>query len=66
MDELAAQGVFLDEHAEQVGREYDSFDLVCHIAFDAPPLTRKERAEKVKKRNIFAKYGGKARAVLDA
>lgn len=66
LEELAAKGVFLDELAEQVGREYDAFDLVCHIAFDAPPLTRKERAEKVKKRNVFAKYGDKARAVLDA
>lgn len=66
LEELAAKGVFLDELAEQVGRDYDAFDLVCHIAFDAPPLTRKERAEKVKKRNVFAKYGDKARAVLDA
>ncbi len=66
LEELAAKGVFLDELAEQVGRDYDAFDLVCHIAFDAPPLTRKERAEKVKKRNVFGKYGEKARAVLDA
>jgi type I restriction enzyme R subunit len=66
LEELATKGVFLDELAEQVGRQYDTFDLVCHIAFDAPPLTRKERAEKVKKRNVFAKYGEKARAVLDA
>ena len=66
LEELAAKGVFLDELAEQVGREYDAFDLVCHVAFDAPPLTRKERAEKVKKRNVFGKYGEKARAVLDA
>jgi type I restriction enzyme R subunit len=64
--ELAAKGVFLDELAEQVGRDYDAFDLICHVAFDAPPLTRKERAEKVKKRNVFAKYGEKARAVLDS
>lgn len=66
LEELASQGVFLDELAEQVGRQYDAFDLVCHIAFDAPPLTRKERADKVKKRNVFAKYGEEARAVLDA
>ena len=65
LDELAAKGVFLEELAEQVGRDYDAFDLVCHVAFDAPPLTRKERANNVKKRNIFAKYGDKARAVLD-
>jgi len=66
IDEFANQGIFLDELAEQVGRDYDPFDLVCHIAFDQPPLTRRERAEKVKKRNIFGKYGDKARAVLEA
>ena len=66
LEELAKQGVFLDELAEQVGRDYDAFDLVCHVAFDAPPLTRKERAEKVKKRNVFSRYSDTARAVLDA
>ncbi|MFN0076286.1 MAG: EcoAI/FtnUII family type I restriction enzme subunit R [Prosthecobacter sp.] len=66
LEELATKGVFLDELAEQVGRDYDAFDLVCHVAFDAPPLTRKERADKVKKRNVFGKYGDQARAVLDA
>lgn len=66
IDELASHGVFLDELAEQVGRDYDAFDLVCHVAFDQPPLTRRERAARVKKRNVFAKYGGQTRAVLDA
>lgn len=66
VEELANHGVFLDELAEQVGRDYDAFDLVCHVAFDRPPLTRRERADKVKKRNVFAKYGGQTRAVLDA
>lgn len=66
LDELAARGVFLDELAEQVGRDYDAFDLVCHVAFDAPPLTRKERANNVKKRNVFGKYSSKARGVLEA
>ena len=66
MDELAAKGVFLDELAEQVGRDYDAFDLVCHVAFDQPPLTRRERADAVKKRHVFAKHGAEARAVLDA
>ncbi|MEO6992669.1 MAG: DEAD/DEAH box helicase family protein [Lacunisphaera sp.] len=66
LDELATQGVFLDELAEQVGREYDAFDLICHVAFDRPPLTRQERADQVIKRDVFAKYGGKARSVLDA
>ena len=66
LEELAAKGVYLDELAEQVGRDYDAFDLVCHVAFDQPPLTRRERADKVRKRNVFAAYGDQARAVLDA
>jgi type I restriction enzyme R subunit len=65
-DELATRGVFLDELAEQVGRELDAFDLICHVAFDQPPRTRRERADKVRKRNVFAKYGDKARKVLNA
>lgn len=66
LEELAEKGVFLDELAEQVGRDFDAFDLICHVAFDQAPLTRKERADKVKKRNIFAKYGDQTRAVLEA
>lgn len=66
LQELAAKGVFIDELAGQAGREFDAFDLVCHVAFDQPPLTRRERAERVKKRNVFGKYGDKARAVLEA
>ncbi len=66
VEELANQGVFLDDLAEQVGRDYDAFDLVCHIAFDQKPLTRRERADQVRKRNVFGKYGDKARAVLEA
>jgi len=66
IEELGSRGVFLEELAEQVGRDYDAFDLVCHVAFDQPPLTRRERAERVRKRNVFAKHGEKARAVLQA
>jgi type I restriction enzyme R subunit len=66
IDELSAKGVFLEELAAQVGRDVDAFDLICHVAFDAPPLTRRERAERVKKRDVFGKYGDKARAVLNA
>ena len=66
LEELAASGVFLDELADQVGRDYDAFDLVCHVAFDQPPLTRRERADQVKKRDVFGKYGDKARDVLTA
>ncbi len=49
-----------------MGKNYDLFDLICHVAFDKPPLTRKERAEKVRKRDYFTKYGEQARAVLNA
>ncbi|MDD5198984.1 MAG: DEAD/DEAH box helicase family protein [Terrimicrobiaceae bacterium] len=66
LEELASQGVFLDELAEQVGQGFDPFDLVCHIAFDRPPLTRRERADGVRKRDIFGKYETKARTVLEA
>ena len=66
LEELTAKGVFFDELAAQLGRDLDPFDLICHVAFDQPPLTRRERAEKVKKRNVFGKYGEKARAVLEA
>jgi type I restriction enzyme R subunit len=66
IDELASHGVFIDELADQVGRELDAFDLICHIAFDQPPLTRRERAENVRKRNVFGKYGDPVRAVLEA
>jgi type I restriction enzyme R subunit len=68
--ELEAQGVLLEALADEVRRTrdkvFDPFDLICHVAFDRPPLSRRERAEQVKKRDAFAKYGGKARAVLDA
>lgn len=64
--ELEEHGVLLDALAEQVGRDFDAFDLVCHVAFDQPPLTRRERAEQVKKRNYFTKYGEQARKVLEA
>ena len=70
IEELESHGVILEALAEEVakknGRDFDPFDLVCHVAFDRPPLTRKERAEQVKKRDAFAKYGDKARAVLAA
>ena len=66
IEELAAEGLPLDPIAEELGKNLDPFDLICHVAFDRKPLTRRERAENVKKRDVFAKYGGQARAVLDA
>ena len=66
IDELAAEGLFLDLLAEEVGKDFDPFDLICHVAFDQPPLTRRERAQTVRRRNVFTKYGEQARAVLEA
>jgi type I restriction enzyme, R subunit len=66
VEELANRGVFLDELADQVGNDLDAFDLICHVAFDQPPVTRRERVDRVRKRNVFAKYGENARAVLDS
>ncbi|WP_411820233.1 DEAD/DEAH box helicase family protein [Hyphococcus formosus] len=66
IDELEEHGIILANLAEEVGREIGDFDLLCHVAYDQPPLTRKERATNVKKRNYFAKYKDSARAVLEA
>lgn len=63
---LEEHGIVLDNLAEEIGKEYGDFDLICHIAYDQPPLTRKERTNNVKKRNYFTKYGEQARAVLNA
>lgn len=66
IDELAAEGLPLEPIANELDKNLDPFDLICHIAFDRKPLTRRERADNVKKRDVFAKYGPMARAVLDA
>jgi type I restriction enzyme R subunit len=64
--ELEEYGIELDKLAQEIGNDYGDFDLICHIAYDQPPLTRVERANNVKKRNYFTKYGDQARAVLEA
>lgn len=66
IEELAAEGLLLDPLAEEVGTDLDPFDLICHVAFDQPPLTRRERADNVRKRDVFTRYGAQARAVLEA
>ncbi len=66
LDELWERGVFLGALEEEVGRDLDPFDLICHVVFGQPPLTRRERAEGVKKKDVFTKYGEKARQVLAA
>lgn len=65
LNELVQHGVMLEPLAEEVGKGFDAFDLICHVAFDQPPLTRRERADQVKKRNYFTKYGDQARQVLE-
>ena len=64
--ELEEHGILLSNLAEEVGKEYGDFDLIAHIAWDMPPLTRRERADQVRKRNYFTKYGEQARAVLES
>ena len=66
LEHLKERGVFPEALAEEVGRDYDPFDLICHVAFGRPPLTRRERAENVRKRDYFMKYGPQAQAVLNA
>lgn len=66
VQELADEGLPLGTIAAELGKDLDPFDLICHIAFDRKPLTRKERANNVRKRDAFAKYGPQARAVLEA
>ena len=58
--------VRFDDLAPELGKDLDPFDLILHIAFGQKPLTRRERAQNVKKRNVFGKYGGTARQVLEA
>ncbi|MBW4481489.1 MAG: DEAD/DEAH box helicase family protein [Tildeniella torsiva UHER 1998/13D] len=65
LQELQEQGVLLEALEAMVGQGYDPFDLVCHVAFNQPPLTRRERAEQVKKRDVFTKYGETAKLVLE-
>lgn len=68
IDELKEYDVLIDavKEANPTLNDSDVFDIICHVAYGQKPLTRKERAENVKKRNYFAKYEGKAREVLEA
>ena len=68
VDELKDYSVLVDAVREKnpALANADIFDVICHVAFDQPPVSRRERANNVKKRNYFAKYEGKAREVLEA
>ncbi|EBX9480691.1 DEAD/DEAH box helicase family protein [Salmonella enterica subsp. enterica serovar Abony] len=62
--ELELQGILWDVLAEEVGKDLDPFDMLCHVVYGQPPLTRKERADNVRKRNYFTKYSDAAQSVL--
>ena len=68
IDELKEYDVLIEavREANPALNDSDVFDIICHVAYGQKPLTRRERAEKVKKRNYFAKYGEQARQVLEA
>jgi type I restriction enzyme R subunit len=66
ISELAEEGLLLEPLQEELGLELDPFDLICHIAYDQPPLSRRERAARVQKQDVFSRYGPQARAVLEA
>ena len=64
--EFTEQGIIYEGLKGAVNKEMDIFDLICHTAFDQPPLTRAERVNNVKKRDYFTRYGEQAREVLEA
>ncbi|MEZ8822867.1 EcoAI/FtnUII family type I restriction enzme subunit R [Vibrio amylolyticus] len=64
IDELAEAGILWEALEDEVGKDMDPFDMICHVVYDQPALTRKERADNVKKRNYFTKYGDTAQQVL--
>ncbi len=66
IDELVEQGIIIGNFLDDINKDMDVFDLILHAAYDQPPLSRKERADNVKKRNYFSKYSGKARNVLES
>jgi len=65
IDELESQGVIFEALKEQVGKDFDAFDLVMHVAFDKAPLSRSERVNNVKKRGYLYKYSDQAQRVLE-
>ncbi|MDA3813738.1 MAG: DEAD/DEAH box helicase family protein, partial [Candidatus Cloacimonetes bacterium] len=66
IEELETRGIIHENLVAEVGKDLDIFDLVCHIAWDMPALTRRERVNNVKKRNYFTKYGEETRKVIEA
>src|SRR5699024_595611 len=65
INELANAGIIWEALREEIGNDMDAFDLICHVVYDQPPLTRRERANQVKKRDYFTRYSESAQAVLN-
>jgi type I restriction enzyme R subunit len=66
IEELEQHGIIFAALSEEIGSAFDPFDLICHVAYEQKPLTRKERADQVKKRDYFNRYGDLARKVIEA
>ena len=66
IEEMEKAGIFMDELKANTKKDLDPFDMLCHIAYDKPPLTKQERIDQVKKRNYFTKYSGKVQEVINA
>ncbi|MCF6289166.1 MAG: DEAD/DEAH box helicase family protein [Proteobacteria bacterium] len=66
IQEFSEQGIIFENLKQAINKDMDIFDLICHTAFDQPPLTRAERVNNVKKRNYFTQYGSQTRKVLEA
>jgi type I restriction enzyme R subunit len=66
LEELDEAGIPIESLVQDLNTFLDPFDLICHIAYDQPPLTRRDRAYNVRKRDVFTKHGAQARAVLEA
>lgn len=65
IDELQEKGIDFEELKKEIGVDIDEFDIICHLAFDKKPLSKKQRAEKVKSGDYLKKYSGQAREILE-
>ncbi|MGL4999253.1 MAG: type I restriction-modification enzyme R subunit C-terminal domain-containing protein, partial [Cetobacterium sp.] len=65
LQELEKKNIYFDVLKDEVGGDFDEFDIICHLAFDKKPLTKKERVLRVKNRNYLKKYSGVALEILE-
>jgi len=66
LEEIENLGVLPEDIKKAVDKNLDIFDMICHVAFDRPPLSRADRVKNVRKRDYFEKYGDKAKRVIEA